>query len=515
MQSRSVDTDLLKQFHSEFVDKAPHLSGQDGEVVNPTPLVDITDAFLECAKSEYGLDLSPDQLAIFGKFDSKIPGGSVKVRPALRILEDALASGKLTKGKTVFEATSGNFGLALSILKDLDLDVVVLVSRRLQAGVSEELRAKGLKLVNLDIDICPAPGLQGDADLLVAKGVAASVRQQLSELGLDPGRFDSLRASAERLLARQDAIGLAKLLAEAYEGFCPSQYDNDLNMEVHETVTGPEIDQQLRRAGFSLGDAELVSAFGTGGTATGVSKYVAKKYGRKAVRVVFPLSGQDVAGIRTKEKATGLKFYTPSAYLGEHEIDFEPARRAMAFLNRAGYDVGESGALAFYAAIQLVNYGVAKKLVIMVADGASKYAEAIQTTPSRIKLDEVTLKEAAAGIGDYGEVIWTHSVLAPKEAGLRVIASSLGYDASSIKVAKPSDVQALISGKSVPETFAALLPKDGKPALLVCMAGNTSLFVAKALARQGIEAQSLVGGISRLPESSRRQPFELVQPAKN
>ena len=136
--------------------RIPHLAG--GKVADPSPLVEVTDAVLECAKAEYGLDLSPEGVSVFAKMDSKLAGGSVKVRPAVAILREAIASGKLTKGQAVFEATSGNFGLALGGIGKLGLDVVAIVSRRLQQGVTEQLRAEGVRLLNLDIDICPAPG---------------------------------------------------------------------------------------------------------------------------------------------------------------------------------------------------------------------------------------------------------------------------------------------------------------------------------------------------------------------
>lgn len=516
MEASTADPDLLSRFQADFVERAPHLiaEGEGGAVANATPLRDITKVLVQCAKTEYGIDIRPDAVVVFGKFDSLIPGGSVKARPALRIVEDALVSGKLARGKTIFEATSGNFGVALGAMTSLGLNAVALVSRKLQPGVLEELKARGVKLVNLDIDICPAPGLQGEADQLTAKGVAVSVRQQLSELGFDRAPFDVVRSSVEELLANQDAIGLAKLLAQVYGGFCPSQYDNDLNVGVHESVTAPEIDQQLRQSGLSLGEVDLICAFGTGGTATGISRYVGRNYGRKSVRVVFPLAGQDVAGIRTKEKAKGLRFYTPSNYLAEHEADFEDARKTMAFFNAAGYDVGESGALALYASIQLANYGVAKRMVVMIADGASKYVQAAPSVRGGPKRDEVTLQEAASAIGEYG-VVWAHNTFVPKAEGLKVIAASLGCDESSIKVARAADVQEILNGRPSPEAFEELVPTDGKRLLLVCMGGNTSRLLAKALARRGIEAESLVGGITRLPASRNWQPFELVQIARS
>ena len=508
MQSSAVDADLLSRFDSEVVSRVPQM--KEGTVGNPTPLIEVTDDFVSCADSEYGIKLGAKGIRVFAKMDSKLDGGSVKVRPAVAILHNAIASGKLTRKQTVFEATSGNFGLALGALRRLGLDVVVLVSRRLQQGVIDGLRASGAGLVNLDIDICPAPGLGGDANLAVAKGVASSVRQQLSELGLDPAAFDGVRGEAESLLARQDAIGLAKLLAKAYGGFCTEQYENDLNVETHRAVTGPEVDMQLRGKGVSLGDSDFVCAFGTGGTATGVSRYIRSKYGRKGVRVIFPISGQDVAGIRTRDKALGLKFYQPEAYAGEHEADFEEASKFFEFMNRKGYDVGESGALAFYATMQLANFGAGTQFVVMVADGSSKYISEVGAVAKRGRRDQVRLDEAASSIKEYGGILWVHNTFVPRGEGRNVISSALGVDEASIRVASARDVQAVLNGSEPSKEFDGLL-KDDRPLLLVCVGGSTSMMIAKALERKGIAAESLIGGISGLPGSKGRQMFDLVQ----
>ena len=499
---------LFEMFETEAKARVPHVEG--GNVVNPTPLVDVTDPLVECARDEYGLRLARG-VRIFAKLDSRIEGGSVKVRPAIAIVGEAIASGRLTRGQTIFEATSGNFGLALGWLGKLGIDVVALVSRRLQQGVLDQMTADGVRLINLDIDICPAPGVKGDADALVAKGVAKGVRDQLRELGFDPKKFDGAGAEAEGLLARQDAIGLAKLLARVYGGFCTEQYDNPLNVEAHEVVTGPELDGQLKEKGTSLGRADFVCAFGTGGTAGGVSRYIASKYGRKGVRVVFPLAGQDVAGIRTRDRSVGLTFYAPAEYLGEHEVDFEDATRLFEFFGRKGYDFGESGALTLYACMQLVNYGVGKELVAMVADGAAKYTSEVGAVARRGRRDQVRLDEAASSIAGYGRVVWAHNMFVPRLEGVRAIASSLGCDESMVKVAGVKDVQAVLNGGKPSGEFERLLPDDEKPILVVCMAGNTSLMLAKVLERRGVAAESLIGGIMGLPVSKGRQPSDLVK----
>jgi cysteine synthase/rhodanese-related sulfurtransferase len=512
LQNVSGDGELLERFESEVLSVVPHLD--EGSVINPTPLVDVTEVLLECAGAEYGLHPSDDGARVFAKLDSQIKGGSVKVRPAVSIVEEALSSGKLRKGQIIFEATSGNFGLALGMFGALGLDVVALVSRRLQQGVVDQLNKDGVRLVNLDVDICPAPGFTGSTDRLVAKAAADSVRRQLAELGFDVGMFDLVRVEAEEILSRQDAIGFAKLLARAYGGFCTEQYENELNVEVHRKITGPELDQQLRERNTSLGEVDFVSAFGTGGTAGGVSRYIASTYGRKGVRVVFPLSGQDVAGIRTKEKSVGLPFYSPEAYLGEHEVDFEEASRVFEFFNKKGLDIGESGALALYACMQLINFGVGKQFVVMVADGASKYRSEVEAVARRGRRDQVRLDEAASAISDYGTVVWAHNMFVPRPEGIRAIASSLGCDESKVRVAKISDVQAVLNGREPSGDFVELLPKDDRPVLVVCMAGNTSLMLAKVLERKGVAAESLVGGITGLPAAKDRRPLDLVQIAR-
>jgi len=102
----------------------------------------------------------------------------------------------------------------------------------------------------------------------------------------------------------------------------------------------------------------------------------------------------------------------------------------------------------------------------------------------------------------------------PKEEGLKLVASSLGCDESRVKIARASDVQALISTQQIPDTFGALLPRDKGRLLLVCMAGGTSLRVAQILAEKGVEGESLTGGIMALPAPIGKGPADLVQVAR-
>jgi cysteine synthase len=513
VQSSNVDTDLLRRFDKTILSKTPHIDAN--QIKNPTPLVDITDTLAECARIEYGITISKETARVFAKFDSQIFGGSVKVRPAVEIIRNAIEAGKLRTGQKVFEATSGNFGLALGMLRNLGLDVIALVSRKLQEGVLDELKNEGVKSVNLDVDICPAPGLKTDQNQIVAKATATNLRGQLIQLGLESSVFDKSRTEVESLLAKQDIIDLAKLLARIYGGYCPEQYDNELNVKAHEAVTAPEIDQQLRTHGLSLGDFQVITAFGTGGTSTGIAKYIQHKYNRKSVRVVFPLFYQDVAGIRTRDKAVGLRFYQPELYAGQHEVDFEAGRKLLKFFASRGYGIGESGALALYSCLQMINYGAGNEFVVIIADDLRKYVTSLEIPEEAPGSLEATIEEASANQASYDQVLWTHAMFVPREAGVELVASSLHVDKNKVKIARAQDVQALITKEEIPAGITELLPKGRSRTLLVCMAGGTSLRAAEILTKKGIGAQSLTGGIMNLAQSNRLSPDELVQVAQD
>ena len=514
----NIDSSLLEHFRREIWNKVPHLEEEkpgEVKVVNATPLIDITEDLRECARKEYGLDLANRDLQVFGKFDSNLLAGSIKVRPAVYIIHDAIAMGKLRRGQMIFEATSGNFGIALGQIAKVGLNVVALVSRKLQEGVFEELRNGGTRTMNLDMDICPAPGMKMNPNVLAAKATASNIRSQLAEFGFDPAIFDKSRSEVEGLLASADIINLAKLLAKIYGCFCPEQYDNELNIDVHRTVTGVELDQQLREQGHSLSEFRIVCTFGTGGTSGGLSRYLMEKYGKKSLHVVFPLGDQDVAGIRTKGKAAGLRFYEPERYAGQHEVDFGQAKHLLNFFVDKGHDIGESSALALYAVMQMANFGgsIGGKFVVIVADGIQKYKRSLETVQDRKGHLEVPLKEAVSNIGNYNRVVWIHTIYTPRKEGIELIAKSLGVNESRISVPKASEVEQLLATQQISkELDKALGGPDAKP-LLVCMMGNTSLRVAQVLAEKGIVAESLTGGISALSQGKGKQISELVRMA--
>ena len=363
------------------------------------------------------------------------------------------------------------------------------------------------------MDICPAPGMENKANELAAKATAGNVRSQLSELGFNPEIFDINIEEIEALLAKQDIINLARFLAKIYDLFCPKQYDNELNIDVHRTITAPEIDQQLHENGDTLEDYQIVCSFGTGGTSGGLSQYMAEKYDKKSIRVVFPTPGQDVAGIRTKAKAFGLRLYRPETFASEQEVDFEKAKFLLKFFVEKGHDIGESTALELYSAMEMANSKKAKKFVVIVADGIEKYKKNFeQISKNQIPMN-ISLEEATSMIDDYDRVVWVHTQYTPREEGIDIIAKSLGVDKSKISVQKARTINDLLTKQEVPEELSKELNGSRGKSLLVCMAGNTSLMTAQVLASKGIITQSLNGGITNLPEGRGKNPGEFIKAA--
>ncbi len=506
-----IDSILLERFEQEIWSKIPHL--ENDKVVNATPLIDLTSDFKECAKNLYKLDISNLDLKVYGKFDANLVSGSIKIRPAIHIMHDAIKTGKLKSGQTIIEASSGNFGIALGQMSKLGLTVVSLVSRQLQEGVFEELRKENVRIMDLDMDICPAPGMKdSDADVLKAKATAGNIRSQLSELGFDPEIFDINIEEIESLLAAEDIINLAKLLSKIYGCFCPEQYDNELNIDAHRTITAVEIDQQLQEKGDSLENYRIICSFGTGGTSGGLSQYMTEKYDKKSIHVVFPPAGQDVAGIRTKDKAEGLTLYNPDAYAAQHEVDFGQAKHLLKFFVDKGHNIGESTALALYKVLEMVSDGDKGKFIVVVADGIEKYRKNLEAMSKNQRI-QVSLDEAASSVQDYDKIIWVHPQYTPKEKGIEIIAKSLGIDKEKIAIPKASTINQLLSTQQIPDELSKELDGSKGKSLLICMAGNTSLMTAQVLASKGIVTESLNGGITNLPEVLGKNPGEFIKAA--
>jgi len=173
---------------------------------------------------------------IFGKAEFVSPGGSVKDRAALAIIEDAERKGLLKKGGTVVEGTAGNTGIGLTLVAN----------------------AKGYKTIIV------IPETQSIEKIESLRGIGAEVRTVPAVPYSDPENYNHI---AKRIA--ENTVG----------GFWANQFDNIVNQEVHYRTTGPEIWNQTEGKVTAF-----VSAVGTGGTLAGVSRFLKEK--NSAIRTI-------------------------------------------------------------------------------------------------------------------------------------------------------------------------------------------------------------------------------------
>jgi cysteine synthase A len=192
------------------------------------------------------LRFEPEGVTILAKCEFLNPSGSIKDRLAKTVLLDAEKRGLLKSDSIILECSSGNTGIAMSMVgAALGRRVTILMS----AGASEERR------------------------------------QLIRQLGADLTLFDSGGAY-------QAGIDMSrKMAAEDPRYFLPRQFENPLNVEDHEHGTGLEI---LCQAGGAI--AAFVSGFGTGGTLTGCGKAIKKKWPAARVIAMEPAEHALLAG---------------------------------------------------------------------------------------------------------------------------------------------------------------------------------------------------------------------------
>jgi cystathionine beta-synthase len=273
---------------------------------------------------------------VVAKVELTNPGGSVKERIAVEMLDEAETTGALVPGGTIIEPTSGNTGLGLAIV----------------AAV------RGYKV------ICTVPDKvsKEKQDLLRAFGVEVIVTP--TQLG--PDDPDSYYGVANRLAA------------EIEDSFQPNQYSNEANPRAHYETTGPEIWRQTN------GDVDvLVAGVGTGGTITGAGRYLKEQ--KPDVEVVgadpegsIYSSGPDGDIHQYLVEGVGEDFYPET-------IDLDVVDRFIAFDDAASFAMarrlareegiltGGSGGLAVAAALQVAEEDSDRLVVVIIPDSGRGY----------------------------------------------------------------------------------------------------------------------------------------------
>lgn len=265
---------------------------------------------------------------IFGKAEWFNPGGSVKDRPALNMILDGEASGKLTKDKVLLDATSGNTGIAYAM-------------------------------------VCSAMGYK--AKLCVPKNMSPIRRRILTSYGAELVLTDPTRGS-------DGAIEKARELHAAEPGkyFYPDQYSNNANWRAHYVTTGPEILEQTN------GDiTHFVAGLGTSGTFMGISKRLREE--KPNIRLISFQPDGPMHGLE------GLK-HMPTSIVPEiydearaHENRWVRTEDAQAMCRRLakeeGLLVGMSAGGAVACALDVARTLKSGTVVTILCDSAHKYLD--------------------------------------------------------------------------------------------------------------------------------------------
>ena len=273
------------------------------ELVGDTPLVGLP-SMLEDAGAAEGVEL-------LAKLESLNPGGSVKDRIGVAMIEAAESEGLIEPGRTtIVEATSGNTGIALAFV----------------------CAARGYQLV-----------------LTLPQGMS---RERESLLRLYGARVDI----TESLGGMSEAVAAARAMAEDPDVFLPDQFSNPANPAVHRRRTGPEIERALD------GRVDvLVAGVGTGGTITGAGEYLRERNPELQIVAVEPagsavLSGERPGPHRIQGIGAGFVPEVLNRELLDEVIavsDDDAIQTAWTCARRAGLLAGISCGAALWAALQV------------------------------------------------------------------------------------------------------------------------------------------------------------------
>lgn len=293
------------------------------DLIGHTPLLEL-----------HGLEKSDAlQARIFAKLEYFNPAGSVKDRIAWAMLRDAEVKGNLKEGSVIIEPTSGNTGVGLSaVAAARGYRIIIVMPETMSIERRKLMKAYGAELVLTE----------------GAKGMKGAI------------------AKAE------------ELHREIPNSFIPGQFQNPANPAVHKTTTGPEIWQDTD------GEVDIfVSGIGTGGTISGVGKYLKEQ--NPSIRVVAveptgsPMLSKGTAGPH-KIQGIGAGFVPDTLDIKVYDeiitVDDADAFRAGREIAKTdGVLVGISSGAALYAAKQLARRPehAGKKIVVLLPDTGERY----------------------------------------------------------------------------------------------------------------------------------------------
>lgn len=282
-----------------------------------------------------------DGVNIFAKVEGFNPTGSIKDRIALKMIEDAEVSGKLRKGMTIIEPTSGNTGIGLAmigVVKGYDVEIVMSES------VSVERR-------------------------IMIRSYGAKVTLTPPDQGTD------------------GAIKLARQLCCEYPDkyFMPDQFGNASNYTAHYETTALEIWTQT---GGKID--YLVCALGTSGTIMGISRFLKALKPEIKIVCAHPVRGHYIQGLKNMEEAIVPDIYNPEIIDYQEMVSSEEAiDMARQIISKEGIFVGMSSGAAMLAALRAAHTAPeGSNIVVVFPDRAEKYLSTVMFDKFRETYDE-------------------------------------------------------------------------------------------------------------------------------
>ena len=293
------------------------------QLIGKTPLLELTHL-----EKKYDL-----QAKIVAKLEYFNPAGSVKDRIAKAMIDEAEASGRLQPGSVIIEPTSGNTGIGLaSVAAARGYRIIIVMPETMSVERRQLMKAYGAELVLTD----GAKGMKG-------------------------------------AIAKAD-----ELAKEIPNSFIPGQFVNAANPQAHYDTTGPEI--------YADTDGQVdyfVAGVGTGGTVTGVGRYLKEKNQAVKVVAVEPKSSAVLStGVAGAHKIQGIGAgFVPQVLDTKIYDEIIPVENEDAFavgkeIGKAeGILVGISAGAAVWAAIQLAKRPehVGKTIVVLLPDTGDRY----------------------------------------------------------------------------------------------------------------------------------------------
>jgi cysteine synthase B len=265
------------------------------------------------------------KVRIMAKLEGNNPGGSIKDRPALYMINAAEADGSLTKDKTILEPTSGNTGIALAMIG----------------------AAKGYKVT------------------LTLPGCVSSERQHILE---------AFGAEVIMTCPKSGTDGAIRMAHQMYEAnpdtyYMPNQFANPANPQAHYETTGPEIWQQTG------GEVDVfVTGLGTTGTLMGISRYMKER--PKPIKVVGiePVQGHTIQGLKNMTESIVPQIYQRRQLddvidMGDEEA-FDMTRR---LATEEGLFAGISSGANVAGAVRLAKDMDSGTIVTIICDRGDRY----------------------------------------------------------------------------------------------------------------------------------------------